>query len=131
MNNITIAGQLGRDAETRYMPNGDPAASFSVADSQGKEKTAIWWSCQLYGKRAESLAPYLIKGQAVTVSGTVIQREYTDKDGTPRKSMDIRVADVALQGGKREQREEAPPPRRAPAKSQGSGFDDFDSDVPF
>lgn len=136
MNVITIAGQLGRDAETRYLPNGDPVASFSVADSQGKDKATIWWRCSLFGKRAESLAPYLVKGQAVIVSGTVTEREYTDKDGQPRKAQEVRVQDVALQGGRREEAPaRAPAPKQAPAPkpaNQGSGFDDMDDDtIPF
>lgn len=109
MNVITIAGQLGRDAETRYLPNGDAVANFSVADSQGKEKPTIWWSCQLFGKRAESLGQYLLKGQAVTVSGNVTQRKYTDNNGQERTSIVIRVNDVALQGGKREQQDKKEP----------------------
>ena len=102
MNSITVAGSLGKDAEVRQTSAGDPVCSFSVADSQGREKSTIWWNCSLFGKRAESLAQYLVKGQAVTVSGTVTEREYTDKDGHKRKAMDVRVSDVALQGGKRE-----------------------------
>lgn len=142
MNNITIAGQLGRDSEVRYLPNGDPVANFSVADSQGKDKPTIWWNCQLFGKRAESLAPYLTKGQAVTVSGNITQRVYTDKQGIEKVSTEIRVGDVALQGGKREEAQpartapparSAPPARTAPAAPKtGSGFEDFpDSDIPF
>ena len=134
MNNITIAGQLGKDAETRYLPNGDPVASFSVADSQGKEKPTIWWSCQLFGKRAESLAPYLVKGQAVTVTGNVTEREYTDKNGNQRKSMDVRVSDLALQGGKREAQAPAPQQRQAarPAPRPAGGFDEMEDDpIPF
>lgn len=134
MNNITIAGQLGKDAEIRYLPNGDPVASFSVADSQGRDKLTIWWNASLFGKRAESLAPYLLKGQAVTISGTVTEREWTDKEGGKRKSMDVRVNDLALQGGKREAAAPAPAPARraaAPAASHGGGFDEMDSDVPF
>ena len=135
MNNITIAGQLGKDAETRYLPNGDPVASFSVADSQGKEKPTIWWNCQLFGKRAESLAPYLVKGQAVTVTGNVTEREYTDKTGTQRKSMDVRVSDLALQGGKREAQAPAPQQRQAPRPATrpapAGGFDDMADDIPF
>lgn len=131
MNNITIASNIARDAEVRYLPNGDPVASFSIADNQGKDKPAIFWRCSLFGKRAESLAPYLTKGQAVTVSGTVTEREY-QKDGTTHKAMEIRVQDVALQGGKRDA---APAPARAPAPQKAaapaSGFDsDFD-DPPF
>ena len=131
MNNITVAGQLGKDAEIRFLPNGDPVAGFSVADSQGKDKPAIWWNCQLYGKRAESLSQYLTKGQSVTVSGTISQRTYTDKNGAERTSMDLRVSDVALQGGKRDA---APATRTAPANASkvgGSGFDEMDGDIPF
>ena len=136
MNVITITGTLGRDMEQRAMPNGDPVGNFSVADSQGREKPTIWWSCQLFGKRVAALAPYLLKGQQVTVAGNVIEREWTDKDGNKRKQMEIRVIDLALQGGKREQTDSpaqrpAPAPRQAPAPSGGHGFESMDDDVPF
>lgn len=130
MNNITIAGSLGRDAEIKYMGNGDPVTSFSVADSQGKDKPTIWWNCSLFGKRAESLSQYLLKGSAVTVTGTVTEREWTDKDGQKRKSMDVRVNDIALQGGKRDAAPQAAPAQRT-APKQASGFDDMNDDIPF
>jgi len=136
MNVITVAGQLGKDAELKYMQNGDPIASFSVADSQGKDKQTIWWRCSLFGKRADSLANYLLKGQAVTVTGVVTEREYTDKDGNQKKAQEIRVNDVALQGGKKDSHATvaAPAPRTqarpAPAPAS-SGFDDMSDDVPF
>ena len=129
MHNISIAGQLGKDAEQRFLPNGDAVASFSVADSQGKDKPTIWWNCSLFGKRAEALTQYLTKGQAVTVSGNVTQREYTDKDGNKRTAMDVRVNDIALQGGKRDEapRQATPAQRQAPARESF----EMDSDVPF
>lgn len=102
MNVITLTGNLGRDAETRYLQDGTAVLSFSVADSQGKDKPAIWWSCSMFGKRAESLSQYLIKGQQVTVAGQVTESEFTAKDGTPKKAFTVRVVDVALQGGKRD-----------------------------
>jgi single-strand DNA-binding protein len=128
MNSITIAGTLGKDAEVKYLANGDAICNFSVADSQGREKPTMWWNCGLYGKRAESLSQYLVKGQAVTVTGSVSEREWTSKDGEKRKSMDVRVNDVALQGGRKdaepqEERRQAPKP--APVL-----FED-DSDLPF
>ena len=110
MNNITIAGALGRDAELKSLNSGDQICNFSIADSQGRDKPTIWWNCSLFGKRAESLAQYLTKGQAVTVTGTVTEREWTDKDGAKRKSMDVRVNDIALQGGR--QQADAPKPER-------------------
>lgn len=139
MNNITVAGALGKDAELRSMPDGTQVLTFSVADSQGRDKPTIWWNCQLFGKRAASLQQYLLKGQSVTVSGNVSEREWKTKEGEPRKSMEIRVNDVALQGGQRQQSEAAPTPRAAPRPAPapkasaggGSGFDDMDDDIPF
>ena len=136
MNVITITGTIGRDMEQRAMPNGDPVGNFSVADSQGREKPTIWWNCQLFGRRVSALAPYLLKGQQVTVAGTVTEREWTDKEGGKRKQMEIRVRDLALQGGKREQAADpapraAPAPRPAPAPSGGHGFEDMGDDIAF
>ena len=122
MNSISVAGTLGKDAEIRYLPNGDAVCNFSVADSMGKDKGTIWWNCQLFGKRAESLSQYLTKGQAVTVSGNVTEREWSDKEGNKRKTMDVRVQDVALQGGRKEQEAPRAAPKPAPMD---------DSDVPF
>ena len=127
MNVITVAGTLGKDAEVKYLANGDAIANFSVADSQGRDKPTIWWNCGLYGKRAESLSQYLLKGQAVTVTGSVSEREWTDKEGNKRKSMDVRVSDVALQGGRKNE-EPQQERRQAPAPQQASIDDD---DVPF
>ena len=127
MNVITVAGTLGKDAELKKMPNGDAICNFSVADSQGRDKPTIWWNCGLYGKRAESLSQYLTKGQSVTVTGSVSERKWTDKEGNERKTMDVRVNDVALQGGRRdaEPREE----RQQPAKPAPMDIDS--DDLPF
>jgi single-strand DNA-binding protein len=132
MNSITVSGSLGKDAELKQMNSGDYICNFSIADSMGKDKGTIWWNCSLFGKRAESLAPYLVKGQAVTVSGTITEREWTDKEGAQRKSMDVRVNDVALQGGRRDsdgqsqekesQRYDTPKPAAQPP---------VDEDLPF
>jgi len=120
MNNVTIAGTLGKDAEMKQLNSGDSVCSFSVADSQGRDKPTIWWNCSLFGKRADSLSQYLVKGQAVTVTGTITEREWSDKDGNKRKSMDVRVNDIALQGGRKEE------PRQEKRRAEVD-----DSDVPF
>jgi single-strand DNA-binding protein len=128
MNNITIAGGLGRDAELKYLNNGDPICNFSVADSQGRDKGTIWWNCTLFGKRAEALSQYLTKGQSVTVVGTVTEREWQDKEGAKRKSMDVRVSEIALQGG----RKDSEPQEERRAAPKPAPVDDIDDqDVPF
>ena len=141
MNNITVAGQLGRDSELRFLPDGTQVLTFSVADSQGREKPVIWWNCQLFGKRAASLQQYLMKGQAVAVSGNVSEREWKTKEGEPKKVLEIRVNDVALQGGAKSGSPvktqdggvgyvKKPEPSKDSAGG-GSGFDDMDDDIPF
>jgi single-strand DNA-binding protein len=98
-------------------------ANFSIADNIGKDKEPIWWPCALFGKRAETLSKYLVKGQAVTISGSVYTNAYKDKQGIDRISYNVRVNDVALQGGKRDAETKQEKPRQA---------EDFgDSDVPF
>jgi single-strand DNA-binding protein len=127
MNFITIAGGLGRDAELKYLNNGDPICNFSVADSQGRDKGTIWWNCTLFGKRGEALSQYLTKGQSVTVVGTITEREWTSKDGDKRKSMDVRVSEIALQGGRKdaepqEERRQAPKPEPVEMDDQDLPF---------
>lgn len=122
MNVIAISGNISKDAEIRYTTTGDPVANFSIADNQGKDKEAIFWNAGLYGKRAESLSKFLTKGQAVTISGTIFTNKYMDKNGIERIGYNVRVNDVALQGGKKEGSEK---PQERPAKD----FDD--QSIPF
>lgn len=121
MNVITIAGTVGKDAEMKYLQDSTAIASFSVADSQGKDKT-VWWNCSLFGKRAESLGQYILKGTKVTVSGQVTEDSWTDKNGQERKSMKVRVNDIALQS-KAEQREAPRQREEAPSVPE--------EDIPF
>ena len=132
MNVIVVSGNLTKDAEIRTLSDGTPVAGFAVADNQGKDKPAIFWNASLFGKRAQSLSPYLLKGQPVTITGTLTEREYTNKDGATVKAQDIRVNDVALQGGAKQ--------AAAPA-GNGRDRDNYDfpqpgggsdmSDIPF
>ena len=103
----------------KYLNDGTAIASFSIADSQGKDK-AVWWNCSLFGKRAEALGQYIHKGTKVTVSGQVTEDVWTDKNGQERKSMKVRVNDIALQS-KREERHEEP---QAKAPQASASFDD-------
>jgi single-strand DNA-binding protein len=142
MNSITFAGVIGNDAETKFLPDGTAICNFSVADSQGQDKPTIWHRCGLFGKRAEGKLPsYLTKGTHVTVSGQLTQREYTDRDGVKKMAQEIRVQDVALQGGQRQEAAERPAKEpsqreknlaRQHATSRGDDFQDTDlSEVPF
>jgi single-strand DNA-binding protein len=131
-NKISFAGRLAADAEVKFTPGGDPLCSFRVASDvgYGEKKSTNWFACQLWGKRAESLAPHLTKGQQVTVWGTLQLREWTNKDGAKQLSPDVRVDDVALQGGK--QSGEAAPAKQDKPAQRPAPMDDFSDDsIPF
>lgn len=138
MNSITFDGRLAADAELRYTPSGEPILSFRVASDIGfgERKTTNWFSCQVWGKRGESLKEYLTKGQQVTVYGQLTLREWQNKDSVKQLSPDVRVNEISLQGGKREGGEQtstpAAPSRRQPAPAKQPEYDDgLDGDIPF
>lgn len=133
MNKLSFAGRLGSDAEVKFLPNGDPLCSFTVASDvgYGEKKSTNWFRCQIWGKRGEALAPHLTKGQQVTVFGTLQLREWTTKEGVKQLSPDVRVDEIALQGGKREGDSQPAQQRSKPAASQQGGFPAADEDIPF
>lgn len=140
MNSITFDGRLAADAELKYIPSGEAVLSFRVASDIGfgERKTTNWFSCQVWGKRGESLQQYLTKGQQVTVYGQLTLREWTDKENVKRLSPGVRVNEISLQGGKREDGDGAPargeppaPPKRQDPTSAPKGSNTDDEDIPF
>ena len=106
VNKVILVGNLGRDAELRYTPGGAAVSKFSVAttevwnDKSGqRQERTEWHNIDLWGKQAESLSEYLVKGKQVYVEGRLQTDEYTDKDGNKRKTTRVRCDRVVLLGG--------------------------------
>lgn len=95
MKNITIAGGITRDAELRTAGS-DKVLGFSVAVSEGfgDKKRTLYFDCNLWGKRGETLAPMLTKGSKVAVAGDLSTREHNGKT-----YLTIRANEVTLMGG--------------------------------
>ena len=131
MNKITATGRIAADAEVRFTPSGDPVASFRIASDVGfgDKKTTNWFSCQVWGKRGESLAPHLIKGTPVTVFGALTLREWNDKEGQKRLSPDIRIDEIELQGGKKDS--EPSQPQRNAQGAPRTSIENMDDEIPF
>ncbi|AHG63150.1 single-stranded DNA-binding protein [Advenella mimigardefordensis] len=128
----TFTGNIGRDAEQRFTPAGDSIVSFPVATQAGFGEKAIttWARCSIFGKRGDSVLPYLNKGQQVAVSGELAAREWENKDGIKQTSIEVRVNDLQLIGKRDDGQQQAPQQRQqAPAKPSG-GADEM-SDIPF
>ena len=98
MNQIILIGNLTRDPELRYTPEGTPVASFTVAVNRSfvnreGEREADFIPIVVWRKRAETCAEYLMKGSQVAIDGRLQVRTYEDKDGIRRW-----VTEVVAQG---------------------------------
>lgn len=133
---LTALARLGRDPELRYLSNGDPVMNLALAVNYGKKvdgkRPTQWIDAALFGKRAESLAPYLSKGSLVFVVIDEPHVEtYQGKNG-PGAKMVGRVSSLEFAGGG--EAKEEPAREHAKAKQEGyapSGFADVDEDLPF
>lgn len=109
INKVVLVGRLSKDVELRYTPsNGTPVASINLAvdnyNSKTGEKGADFIPVVIWGKTAENLSQYLVKGTQVAIAGKISTRSYEAKDGTKRYVTEV-IADmyqgVKLLGGKK------------------------------
>lgn len=136
VNRVILVGHVGRDPESRFLPNGECVANFSIATSEkrkdkdgSKQEETVWHTVSFFGSVAEVCAKYLKKGALVYVEGRITVRQYTSKDGTEKTVTEIRGDRMQMLGGKDEAREKAPAKPRA---AKPSSFDDDDeSEIPF
>jgi single-strand DNA-binding protein len=139
-NRITIVGYLGRDPELRYTPDGTPVCDFSVATTERrKDKTGemqditTWFRVTVWRRQAELAGQYLTKGKQVYVEGRLIQREYQDRDGNTRYSLEVTASDVQFLGSRGDDvsspRDE--PITRPHAVPQAAAAPVTDDDIPF
>lgn len=102
MNDFNAIGGIGKNAELKFTANGDAICNFSLAVTSGYGDKAIttWLNCSIFGKRAETLAPMLLKGNKVGVTGEITNRPYKAKDGAQKYDLSLRVSDLTLLGSK-------------------------------
>lgn len=131
---IDVIGHLGSAAELKYLQDGTALLSFSVANTPyvkaGAEEHTNWYRCSFFGSRAANVADLLDKGSAVHVRGDLDIREYTDRDGARRTSLDIRVTELDLLGSKNDQTQPAAAGTRKAAPARTTTPLD-DNDIPF
>ena len=106
LNRVLLIGHVGKDAEINHTKNGTAVVNFSLATSESwKDREGVrkdhteWHKCTLWGKMAEALGPYLVKGKHVCAEGSLETRKWEDKDGVDRYTTEIKVRDLTLLGG--------------------------------
>jgi single-strand DNA-binding protein len=138
-NKVILVGNLGRDPELRYTPQGTPVCSFSMATNERrKDKSGemqdqtTWFRVTLWGRQAETASQYLTKGRPVYIEGRLRVEEWTDRDGKARHTLEVHGTDMQFIGGGRG---EEPPMERAAAAAGGATAteqpDMADDDIPF
>jgi single-strand DNA-binding protein len=156
VNKVILVGNLGRDPETRYMPDGGAITNISIAttstwkDKSGEKQEATeWHRVAFFGKLAEIAGEYLKKGSQVYVEGKLRTRKWQDKDGQDKYTTEV-IADAMQMlgsrsgmgggdnGGSEYARSSggggAPASAARPAGAAKGGatkFDDFEDDIPF
>lgn len=165
VNKVILVGNLGRDPEVRFMPNGEAVCNFSIAttdswkDKSGaKQERTEWHNIVMYRKLAEIAGEYLKKGRPVYVEGRLQTRKW-EKDGVTRYTTEIIADQMQMLGGRdgassnasydggmdqssggndynqapssQGQAKQAPAQSSTKPAASGSGFDDFEDDIPF
>ncbi len=160
VNKVILMGNLGRDPEVRFMPNGDAVCNFSIAttdswkDKAGeKQEKTEWHNIVMYRRLAEIAGEYLKKGRPVYIEGRLQTRKWQTKEGQDRYTTEIIADSMQMLGGRDDNsssQSSAPqkddfnqaPDRASSNESQSefdsvssnsgaSSFDEFEDDIPF
>lgn len=127
-NKITIVGNLGRDPELRYTPQGNAVCNFSMATNEKRrdkggdmQDVTTWFRITLWGKQAETASKFLTKGSPIYIEGRLRVEEWNDRDGKMRYTLDVHATDMQfISGGARGEEMTG----GAGAGSSGGGSDD-------
>jgi single-strand DNA-binding protein len=141
VNHVVLVGRLTRNAELKYTNNGSAVSKFGLAINQRRKKDDQWvdeahfFDIVLWGKTAESLNQYLVKGKQVGIEGQLRQNRW-EQDGQARSKVEIFATNVMLlgsgSGGRQGQGAPAEPGAGRSEPPEGAPpADNFEDDIPF
>jgi single-strand DNA-binding protein len=150
VNKVILVGNLGKDPESRFMPNGDCVCNFTIATTESwkdknsgdKRELTEWHRIVMFRKLGEIAAQYLKKGSQVYLEGRIRTRKWTDKEGQERYTTEIEATEMQMLGSRQGMGSPAgseppeggadyqPTPKKAGNAAKPS-FDDLDDDIPF
>lgn len=154
VNKVILMGNLGRDPEVRFMPNGDAVCNFSIAttdswkDKTGeKQEKTEWHNIVMYRRLAEIAGEYLKKGRPVYLEGRLQTRKWQTKEGQDRYTTEVIADSMQMLGGRdgapaqesqpssksesRDEFDQTPSRNNQSGSSNTSSFDEFEDDIPF
>jgi single-strand DNA-binding protein len=144
LNKILLIGNLGKDPEIRYTPDGSPVATFSLATSESwtdkngsKQEHTEWHTIVAWNRLADLSKRFLSKGRQVYIEGRLRSREWNDRDGNKRRTTEVIATQMVLLGSRSQTAEAGVQPMEAASRiapEPDPGFGDVgitDSDIPF
>lgn len=146
VNKVILVGHLGKDPELSYLPSGQSVAKFTMAtnrrvkDKSGEFRDETeWHNIVAWGKLGEVCAQYLAKGRQAYVEGEIRTRNWEDREGNKRTTVEIVANNMVMLGARRGEETGEEPTRTAAAKRPPQAADDFDTgsqeitddDIPF
>jgi single-strand DNA-binding protein len=135
INSLVLVGRLVEDSELRFTKDGTPVSKFRIANNyyqgKGKEDGVSFFDVTLWGKQAEALNPYLLKGKRIGVSGELRQERW-DQDGQSRSRVAVNAQSIQLLDAKEatEQKSRRQEPKRE-VQPEFAGPESFEDDVIF
>jgi single-strand DNA-binding protein len=144
VNKVILIGNLGKDPELRYLPNGNATCTLSLATTRSwknkegeRQEETEWHRVVLFERQAEIAGEYLKKGRPVYFEGRLKTRKW-DKDGVTHYVTEVYADSMQLLGGREGGEAPAPAPRThsqmkrgESAPKSGAGFDNVDDDIPW
>jgi|SRR5688500_19910119 len=146
VNKVILVGNLGRDPEVRYMPDGGAITNVSIAttdvwkDKDGtKQDKTEWHRVVFFSRLAEIAGEYLKKGSQIYIEGRLQTRKWQDKDGQEKYTTEVIAEKMQMLGGKasggdmgeRNMPSNSGSSGNAPANRNSGRMDDFEDDIPF
>jgi single-strand DNA-binding protein len=144
LNKVMLIGNLGRDPEVRFTPDGSPVATFSIAtgetwtDKSGtRQERTEWHNIVAWNKLADLAKRYLSKGRQVYIEGRIRTREWDDRDGNKRRTTEVIATQMVLLGSRPQGSDAAPVPQpvqKGASADIDQGMGDAgitDEDIPF
>ena len=137
LNKVQLIGNLGRDPETRYTPNGTPVCTTSLAttnawtDKQSGDRVeeSEWHRVVFFGRLAEIVSEYMKKGRPLYVEGRLRTRKWQDKDGRDVYTTEIVATEMQMLGTKPD--DSIKPPARQQAGKEAPHPPETEDDIPF
>ena len=144
VNKVILVGNLGKDPEVRYMPNGNAVANITLATTESwkdkqsgeqQEKTE-WHRIVMFRRLGEIAGEYLKKGSQVYIEGKLQTRKWQDNSGNDRYTTEIVASEMQMLGGRGGGgsagfSSDSAPSQSAPAPAAAAAGGEFDDDIPF